>query len=72
MDYLVKISQESCRLMKQEFAAIFEAIDQKLEEIKQKSDQATAVRNVDVSAQEDNEDEGEDLMETDGEEEDRI
>ena len=70
VDYLVKISQESCRLMKQEFAAIFKAIDQKLEEIKQKSDQATAVSNVDVSAQEDSEDEGEDLMETDDEEED--
>ena len=70
VEYLVKISEESCRLMKQEFSFLFEAIDQKLEEIKQKSEQQTGESGTDVSVQEDSDDEGEDLMETDDEEED--
>ena len=70
VEYLVKISEESCRLMKQEFSFLFEAIDQKLEEIKQKSEQQTGESGTDVSVQEDSDDEGEDLTETDDEEED--
>ena len=35
VDYLVKTSQESYHLMKQEFSPIFDAIDQRLEELKQ-------------------------------------
>lgn len=50
--------------MKEDFAAIFNAIDQKLEEIKQKPE-----GNINLSA--DSNDEGEDLMET-NEEQDRI
>ena len=34
----MKTSQESSHHMKEDFAAIFNAIDQKLEEIKQKSE----------------------------------
>ena len=37
IDYLVKISQKSYGLLSQEFSFIFEAIDQKLEDLKQKS-----------------------------------
>ena len=70
IDYLVEISQKSSDLMKQEFSFLFEAIDQKLEEIKQKSEQQTGESGTDVSVQEDSDDEGEDLMETDDEEED--
>ena len=43
LQYLVKISQESCRLMKEEFSFIFEAIDQKLEELKQTPDRTQRV-----------------------------
>ena len=32
VQYQVKISQESCRLMKKEFSFLFEATDQKLKE----------------------------------------
>ena len=70
IDYLVEISQKSSDLMEQEFSFLFEAIDQKLEEIKQKSEQQTGESGTDVSVQEDSDDEGEDLMETDDEEED--
>ena len=70
IDYLVEISQKSSDLMKQEFSFLFEAIDQKLEEIKQKSEQQTGESGTDVSVQEDSDDEREDLMETDDEEED--
>ena len=70
IDYLVEISQKSSDLMKQEFSFLFEAIDQKLKEIKQKSEQQTGESGTDVSIQEDSDDEGEDLMETDDEEED--
>ncbi|CAH3180090.1 unnamed protein product, partial [Porites lobata] len=69
IDYLVEISQKSSDLMKQEFSFLFEAIDQKLEEIKQKSEKQTGESGTDVSVQEDSDDEGEDLMETDDEEE---
>ena len=70
IDYLVEISQKSSDLMKQEFSFLFEAIDQKLEEIKQKSEQQSGESGTNVSVQEDSNDEGEDLMETDDEEED--
>ena len=65
VDYLVEISSKSYGLMKEEFFSIFEAIDQKLEELKQKSEEPT----TEIETQEDSDDEGEDLMESDGEEE---
>ena len=37
IDYLVAISQKSSDLMREEFSFLFEAIDQKLQEIKQRS-----------------------------------
>ena len=58
VDYLVEISSKSYGLMKEEFFSIFEAIDQKLEE-----------PTTEIETQEDSDDEGEDLMESDGEEE---
>ena len=66
--YLVKISEESYRLLKEEFSFLFEAIDEKLEQLKQKVLRPTTESNIDLSAQEDSGDEGEDLMETDEEE----
>ena len=64
VDYLVEISSKSYGLMKEEFFSIFEAIDQKLEELKQKSEEPT----TEIETQEDSDDEGEDLMESDEEE----
>ena len=71
LDYLVKISEESCHLMKQEFNFLFEAIDQKLQDLQQKSESCEPSRDktVEDSTQEDSHDEGEDLMDTDDEEE---
>ena len=62
--YLVDISKESYRLLKQEFATLFEEIDEKLGPDDQ-NEQNT-------SEDEDSDDEGEDLMETDNEEEEEI
>ena len=71
LDYLVKISEESCRLMKQDFNFLFEAIDQKLQDLQQKSESCEPSRDnkLEDSTQEDSDDEGEDLMDTDDEEE---
>ncbi|KAL9961202.1 hypothetical protein ACROYT_G030103 [Oculina patagonica] len=68
VDYLVEISQESFCLVREEFSSVFDAIDQKLEEIKQLSDQPTSESNI----QEGSDDEGEDLMETDVDEDEEI
>ena len=59
VNYLVEISKESCGLMKQEFASLFRAIDDRLEKREKES-------RVD---EEDSDDEGEDIVDTDGEEE---
>ena len=71
LDYLVKISEESYHLMKQELNFLFEAIDQKLQDLQQKSESCEPSRDktVEDSTQEDSNDEGEDLMDTDDEEE---
>ena len=70
IEYLVKISEESYRLLKEEFLFLFEAIDEKLEQLKQTVPRPTTESNIDLGAQEDSGDEGEDLLETDEEEED--
>ena len=75
VDYLVEISQKSSDLMKEEFSFLFEAIDEKLQEIKQRSSDPSAgntldINNDDFGAREDNDDEGEDLNDTDDEDED--
>ena len=62
--YLVDISQESYRLLKQEFATLFEEIDEKLG-----PDDQNEQHN---SEEEDSNNEGEDLMNTDDEEEEEI
>ena len=69
MDYLEKISQKGYGQLKEEFSFLFEANDQKLEEMKSRYEIAepNTVSNTNVSTQEDSEDEGEDLMETDEE-----
>ena len=56
--------------MNEEFSSLFEAIDQKLADLKQKSEtsEPTSESSTDVRPQEDREEEGEDLMETDDEE----
>lgn len=58
VNYIVEISEESCRLVKQKFAFLFEAIDKRLEKKEKES----------RFDQEDGNDEGEDLLDTDGEE----
>lgn len=69
VDYLVKISRKSCGLMKEEFFSVFDAIDQKLQKLKQKSEEPTLEDDTCVSTLEDSDDEGEDLMESHEEEE---
>ncbi len=66
VEYLVDISKESYRLMKAEFQSIYEAIDHKLGKEKESS-QTQSEANVEENGEED---EGEDLMDTDGEEDD--
>lgn len=69
VDYLVKISRKSCGLMKEELFSVFDAIDQKLQKLKQKSEEPTLEDDTCVSTLEDSDDEGEDLMESHEEEE---
>ena len=71
VEYLVKISQKSYGLLKDEFSSLFEAIAQKLEDLKQKSHtgEVTRENNIEDSVQEDSDEEG-DLMDTDDDEED--
>ena len=66
VDYLIQISNESYRLMKDEFHIIFEAIDNKSGKEKDSS-RTQSETNV---GENNEEDEGEDLMDTDGEEDD--
>ena len=75
VDYLVEISQKSSDLMKEEFSFLFEAIDEKLQEIKQRSngpsgDNTLDITNDDFGAHEDSDYEGEDPMDTDDKDED--
>ena len=75
IDYLVEISQKSYGLLKEEFSFLFEAIDQKLQEIKQRSngpsgDKTLVITNDNFGTHEDVDDVGEDLMDTDDEDED--
>lgn len=58
VNYIFEISKESCRLVKQKFASLFEAIDKRLEKKEKES----------RFDQEDGDDEGEDLLDKDGEE----
>lgn len=58
VNYIFEISKESCRLVKQKFAFLFEAIDKRLEKKEKES----------RFDQEDGDDEGEDLLDKDGEE----
>lgn len=58
VNYILEISKESCRLVKQKFASLFEAIDKRLEKKEKES----------RFDQEDGDDEGEDLLDKDGEE----
>ena len=67
VDYLIKISKESHRLMKEEFHPIFEAIDKKLEKAEEISRSQVETNE---GAEMIEEDEGEDLMDTDNKEED--
>ena len=66
VDFLVEIIQESYHRLKEDLFILFGAIYEKLEPLKQTGPSPS----TDTSAQEDSEDEGEDLMETDDEEED--
>ena len=69
MDYLVEISRKSYGLMKEKFFSVFDAIDQKLQELKQKSEEPIVEDDTCVSTLDDSDDEGEDLMESDEEDE---
>ena len=65
VDYLVEISQESYRRMKIEFSFLFDAINEKLE-----TNAREQTKRNDCTEEEDSDDEGEDLMQTDNEDED--
>jgi len=59
IDYLEKISQKGYGLLKEEFSFLFEAIDQKLEEMKSRHEigEPNTVSNTNVNTQEDGKDE---------------
>ena len=67
LEHLVKISEQSYNLLREEFNFLFEAIDQRLQGMKQKSDAGdpSKTNTVENLTQEDSDDEGEDLMDTD-------
>ena len=69
VDYLVEISVESYRLVRETFSSVFEAIDKRLEDLEQTSE-PTRQKDGGCNVQEDSDDEGEDLMDTDDEIED--
>ena len=61
IEYLVTISQKGYGLLKEEFSVLFEAIDQKLQEIKQRSngpsgDNTLDINNDDFDAHKDSDD----------------
>ena len=70
LEHLVKISEQSYDLLRKEFNFLFEAIDQKLQDLQQKSESCEPSRDktVENSTQEDSNDKG-DLMNTDDKEE---
>ncbi|CAH3175433.1 unnamed protein product [Porites evermanni] len=74
LEHLVKISEQSNDLLRKEFNFLFEAIDQKLQDLQQKSEAGDPSKTnaVEDLTQEDSDDEGEDLMDTDNEEEEEI
>ena len=71
VDYLVDISTESYRLMKQEFDFLFQSIDEKLEETRQQDTppRSTILYEERRRVYENSDKEGEDIMESDSEEE---
>ena len=71
LEHLVKISEQSYDLLRKEFNFLFEAIDQKLQDLQQKSEASDPSKSntVENLTQEDSDDEGEDLMDTDDEQE---
>ena len=71
LEHLVKISEQSYDLLRKEFNLLFEAIDQKLQDLQQKSEAGdpSKTNTVETLTQEDSDDEGEDLIDTDDEEE---
>ena len=73
LEHLVKISEKSYDLLRKEFHFLFEAIDQKLQDLEQKSEAGdpSKTNTVENLTQEDSDDEG-DLMDTDDEEEEDI
>ena len=70
LEHLVKISEKSYDLLRKEFNFLFEAIDQKLQDLQLKSEAGDPSNTVENLTQEDSDDEGEDLTDTDDEEED--
>ncbi|CAH3104137.1 unnamed protein product [Porites lobata] len=74
LEHLVKISEKSYDLLRQEFNFLFVAIEQKLQDLQQKSEAGdpSKTNTVENLTQEDSDDEGEDPMDTDNEEEEEI
>ena len=71
LEHLVKITEQSYDLLRKEFNFLFEALDQQLQDLQQKSESCEPSREnrLEDSTQEDSDNEGEDLMDTDDEEE---
>ena len=71
LEHLVKISEQSYDLLRKEFNFLFEAIDQRLQDLQQISEAGdpSKTNTVENLTQEDSDDEGEHLMDTDNEEE---
>ena len=65
LEHLVKISEQSCDLLRKEFNFLFEAIDQKK---KSEAGDPSKTNTIENLTQEDSDDEGEYLMDTDDEE----
>ena len=71
VDYLIDISKESYRLMKQEFYFLFQCIEETLGETREQdtSPRSTILYEEIRRVYENSDEEGEDIMETDNEEE---
>ena len=71
LEHLVKTSEQSYDLLRKEFNFLFEAIDQRLQDLQQISEPGdpSKTNTVENLTQEDSDDEGEHLMDTDNEEE---
>ena len=74
LEHLVKMGEKSYDLLRKEFNFLFEAIDQKLQDLQQKSEAGdpSKTNTVENLTQEDSDDKGEDLIDTDSEEEEEI